>query len=159
MNDISPAVQFHLAEYEALRREFEFLNGEMFTAALYAMISIGAVWAWLAINHEKARGVKLLWWLPFMISIVASAWVVLVTAHIRRIFTYLRQIEAEMPRLPRLQGWHTSLQHSYEWWRISSWALWGLIFIITGLGPFYFLRRLEKRRATNPKAAPFSERV
>jgi len=152
MSDISSAAQFHLAEYETLRHELEFFNGEMYNATLYAIISTGAIWAWLAINHEKVRGIKFVWWLPFTVSIVADLWIVLVCRHMVRIDGYLRQIEAVMPRLPGLEGWHTSLHHDPEWWRLSAWAFWCSLFVTTGLMPFFFLRRLEKHRATTAAA-------
>lgn len=71
-SDRSP--EFHLAEYESLRKEMEAAILETRTLERYALVGTGGVWAWLATNSSHAS--KIAWAIPILFALFGGlrAW-------------------------------------------------------------------------------------
>src|ERR1700676_3420901 len=61
--------QFHLREFDALRKEIEFTLAEFYNIQRYAIVAAGAVWAWLA---TRGGSLRLPWMIPVLF--VACGW-------------------------------------------------------------------------------------
>ena len=55
------AVDFHLREYDSLRKEVESTVQETRTIERYALIGTGTLWAWLA-THKDVPPPEIIWW-------------------------------------------------------------------------------------------------
>ena len=60
---------FRLEEYKSLRKEVEIYLTESRSQERYTLIAVGAIWAWLIVNHLHTG---LLWFVPVMLTLATS---------------------------------------------------------------------------------------
>lgn len=85
--------KFHLAEFEALRREIEMnLNDEQLRER-HSVLAIVAVWIWLATAENLPGKFSWAWWIPCGIVIVGIIRIALAWKRYRQFHVYLMRIE------------------------------------------------------------------
>src|SRR5258708_27703940 len=106
----NPLLDFHLVQYEALRKEIESCVEEMRSVERYALIGTGIVWAWLATNAQIKIPYIIIWWVPLLFSLFGWIRTVALATSVRRLAGYIREKEEPLFCNPGVEGWET-----YRW--------------------------------------------
>jgi len=101
------AVDFHRAEFDALRKEIDAAVQEARALDRYALVAVGGIFAWLAIH--AARVPSLAWWIPVLLAFLGFLRSMALLYSINRAGEYIWTLEAALCSAPPL-GW----QH-YLW--------------------------------------------
>ena len=87
------SVEFHLKEYECLKKEIDSAVQETRTLERYALVATAGVWTWLLATSGGAR--DLIWWIPSLLVFFAGLRSVALYRAVQRIGDYIRdQLEA-----------------------------------------------------------------
>ena len=83
------AIDFHLAEFNGLRREIEMTLEDEQRRERHTVLSMAAVWTWLATTKDLPPGFVWAWLIPFMIAIFGAMRVATIWARFKQFRTYL----------------------------------------------------------------------
>jgi hypothetical protein len=108
----TPLVDFHLIQYDALRKEIESCVHEIRTLERYTLIGTGFVWAWLASN-QQLNVPSIFWWIPLLFSLLGWLRTLALATSVRRLAEYIRTVEESYLCNENVIGWET-----YKWSRV-----------------------------------------
>lgn len=118
---------FLVAEFDALRREIELEIKELRELLRYAIVSSGAIWAWL-LSQSQSKLSQLGCFLPFALSVLLLGQALLVRKKIFDLGAYVQRIEQAF-HLPDRLGWETQMtrgmikRDNLPRWENSVWGL------------------------------------
>ena len=139
-----PAQEFLLREYDALRREVEMTIKDRSDYLRYAILSSGAIWAWL-VGLPKGQGSPLVHavsaWIPSLLTVLLCGEWNLLRRKIWGIARYIRNIEHHM-QPPQGLGWETQLEdrtskHKRSHVEVWERGIWGVLLIANAAGAWY----------------------
>jgi len=96
---------YRLEEYRALRKEVELYLTESRSQERYTLIAVGAIWAWLILNHFQT---SLLWSIPIILTAATSLRMAAILRHFDYMGKYIRALECKFG----VTGWE---QQSRGW--------------------------------------------
>lgn len=128
----TPDPVFLLAEYESLRTEQIEKIRQTFSLTQFAVISTGAMWAWLATNEIQVGHEKLVAWAPLLLSSMLTGlyWA------LRRDVEILGETIAALEGYFKAEGkfaWERDVGRTFTRTRIIHWALW-IVLLTANLG-------------------------
>jgi hypothetical protein len=118
---------FIIAEYSALRREIELEIKEIGEYLRYAVVSSGAIWAWLLLKSQPQIS-RIGCMLPFVLSTLLLVQTVVLRKKIFILAKYIARIEQSFD-LPDGLGWETQLasggikRDNVPHWENTIWGL------------------------------------
>jgi hypothetical protein len=81
---------FHLKEFEGLRKEIEYSLNEFHSVQRYAILATGAVWAWLFTQNVTTWEA---WGIPLLFTILGAIRQVALFEQMKTISGYIRKLE------------------------------------------------------------------
>lgn len=108
-----PPLNFHLIQFEALRKEIESCVEEIRIIERYALIGTGIVWAWLATNAQL-NVPYVIWWIPLLFSVFGLFRTVALATSVRRLARYIREKVEPLFCDQGVEGWET-----YRWKNVT----------------------------------------
>ena len=105
--------EFHLREYESLRKEIEFATQEMRSIETYVLIATGAVWTWLASANSEPPFAKIAWWIPLLFAVLGALKTFALYRGIERMSSYIQKLEQYFCNTRVSSGWETHV-HTRE---------------------------------------------
>lgn len=109
MTDRIEPQAFLVAEFDALRREIELKIKETREFLRYAILSSGAIWAWLLSQPDsRISNGSYAYFIPAALSLLLFGETVALQKNIGGLAKYIRRIEASFA-LPEGLGWETQL--------------------------------------------------
>jgi hypothetical protein len=100
---------FQLAEYNALRKEVEIYLQESRSQERYTLIAVGAIWAWLVVNHLTS---KLLWLIPVLLTAATTLRMGAILLHFGNLKRYISRLESKFES----PGW----EHVKKGWTLGA---------------------------------------
>jgi len=98
---------FLVAEFSALRREIELVIKELGDYLRYAILSSGAIWAWLLARPQPQIS-RLACFVPIGLSLLIFSQTLVLRRKVFGLAKYIKEIEG-VCRLPLGLGWETQL--------------------------------------------------
>ena len=83
---------FHLKEYDSLRKEIEFSIQEARTIERQALIATALVWTWL-VTHTDVNLPAISWWVPMFFAILGGAKCYRLLKGVNRAAVYILKLE------------------------------------------------------------------
>jgi hypothetical protein len=102
----TPLIDFHLIQYDALRKEIESCVQEIRTLERYALLGTGIVWSWLAANPQLNIP-YLFWYIPLLFSLLGWFRTTALAVSVRRLSQYIREVEEPYFCNEPGMGWET----------------------------------------------------
>lgn len=118
---------FLISEFSALRREIELEIKELRELLRYAILSSGAIWAWL-LSRSQPMLSRVGCFLPLALSLLLLGQSLLVRKKVFGLGAYLQRIEQAF-KLPDRLGWETQLtrgiikRDNLPRWENTVWAV------------------------------------
>jgi hypothetical protein len=129
--------EFHLKEYECLRKEVELLIEERKTLERSVVVAIGVSWAWLF--HERSNIPPWTWLIPCLFAVLGLARAYGISLFFRSASAYFMTIEDAFFKPEDPVGWvHFTIER--RWTRISTIAFWSILIAFTGIVATYEIR-------------------
>jgi hypothetical protein len=133
--------QYYLREHETLREEIDAFIAQTQQMELYALISAGLIWTWLATNSDKIEeNMRWVWWIPFLIAIMGAIRSLALLLMIMRLAGYIKRMEEKFcelrPDLPGWENYHQSIQR--PWLGATGWIFWIVLLAILGFVGWHF---------------------
>lgn len=137
---------FHLKEFEALRKEIEFTLGEHYNTQRYAVLATGAVWAWLFTQKVQ---LTLAWAIPGLFILCGWCRQFALFEQLRKLSCYIYGLESQLMRSdggkevsdrgprckePWIAGWehfYHSPSARWRWAWISNHIVWLVLLVTT----------------------------
>src|SRR6266404_7869972 len=104
-NEQNQLSDFHLQQYDWLKKEIGSAISEAYSQERYAVIGAGAVWAWLATHLSPAPPPKLSWWIPLVFALFGGLRSLALILTIKPKAAYMRRLEDEAFPAQEPQGW------------------------------------------------------
>jgi hypothetical protein len=119
---------FLITEFDALRREIELEIKEIGDFLRYAILSSGAIWAWL-LSRPDSRIPHIGCFVPLVLTLLLFGHTVVIRTKIFGIAKYIKRIE-QLSDLPNELGWETQFEKGFkrgnvENWEYTTWAILG----------------------------------
>ena len=137
---LSVAQQFNLKEYEALRKEIDFVANEIKIFERYAVLASGAIWAWLVTQHNSSF---IAWFLPIVLALTGFLRNWGLRMHLRRLAEYIRKIEDDQLRGSEIGGWEKYLGNDQGLRRqLINYLVW-IVLVIIAVGALFLRLQLQ----------------
>jgi hypothetical protein len=119
---------FLITEFDALRREIELEIKEIGDYLRYAILSSGAIWAWL-LSRPDSRIPHIGCSVPLVLTALLFGYTVVIRTKIFGIAKYIQRIE-RLCDLPDGLGWESQFEKGFkrgnvEKWEYTMWAILG----------------------------------
>jgi hypothetical protein len=95
--------EFCLKEYEALRKEVEWLLQDYRTLERYAIVAVGVSWAWLF--HEQKTVPVWAWWFPVLFAVLGGVRAYGILKAFKALGKYLKTVEDFFYKEGGPSGW------------------------------------------------------
>ena len=133
--------EFHLKEYDTLRKEIMARVDEARKTAQFVIVVAGAIWAWLITNNASKTIPNIAYWLPFFVMLLGLIRSIAVLITISRITKYLRKLELILCEKSLLKGWETFVEAERTFLTDSAAiAFWVVSILVTGFMPIYLIK-------------------
>ena len=134
----APNGEFLLREYESLRQEQLQKIHEIDSSMRFALITTGAMWAWLLTHGDGSLPHRTaILWLPLIISLAFVAIFVALRGDISVIGKRIASLE-EFFSIPRELAWESDVDDTFTRTRGVHYAVWGVLILTNLAGPMIF---------------------
>jgi len=140
--------EFHLKEFECLRKEVEMKIEEQRTLERNVVVAVGISWAWLF--HERANVPPWAWLMPCLFAVLGLARAYGITRFFRSTNAYFLTIENAFFRPDSPIGWEHSTVKK-PWTRRSVIAFWGILIASTAFVAVY---EMNSKTLVTPSIVP-----
>jgi hypothetical protein len=123
----SPQDDFYFLEYKALRSEIENMLKDARSVERNVVLSVGAIWAWLAVQ-PKADVPKQVWLLPVFLVVLGAYRSSALLKTFGVMSLYIQKIEKRFCN-EEIEGWETFSLPRKVWISRSGVALWVVLLI------------------------------
>jgi len=135
-NTSQDPLEFHLREFESLKKEIAISISEERTLERYTIIGIGIVWVWLLTNQNMDIP-RIGWWIPFFFAVLGALRSLTLLFSIQLMAKYIKLIERIVRVSPDIPGWeHFCEENKLPFISISAGLFWGATVIATAIAPF-----------------------
>lgn len=97
--------EFHLKEYDCLRREIELHTQEARSLERNSLIAVGAIWAWLLHNAVKDAIPAWAFFIPCLFSVLRPIRAYGINQTFDELGEYIREIENSFHKVDGPRGW------------------------------------------------------
>ncbi|MGH7515604.1 MAG: hypothetical protein ACREOQ_22095 [Gemmatimonadales bacterium] len=142
-SDPRELTELELRTHEWLKKEIESAVHETRALERYTLVGTAVVWAFL-VKDAYPRAPDVLWWIPFVLSILAGLRVLALYVGIAPRASYLKEIEKMASHSGGPAGWeqHWEGAPSRTWDGRTAILFWVLLILATGLIPFRVITQL-----------------
>jgi hypothetical protein len=135
-NTSQDSFDFHMREFESLKKEIAVSIYEERALERYVLIGTGIVWVWLLTNQNVGTP-KIGWWIPFFFVLLGSLRSITLLLTIQRMAQYIKLIEKVVTSSKGIPGWeHYCEENRIPFVSISAGIFWGASLVATAIAPF-----------------------
>lgn len=119
--------EFHLKEYECLRREIEVILQDTRSLEKYIVVTIGAIWAWL----HSIKSADWMWCIPCVFAILGATRAFGINKSFEVFHAYILKLEESFSKTGTPEGWEHFLETHDTGFSKGSVLFWVLLILST----------------------------